>query len=159
PRCPHPFPSGDQGLRARGSAALVVPGATDKVTAGERVEENGKANILVVDDRTEDIGALSAVLEPLGHNVLGGTSGKEALRQRLVQDFAGIRLHAQMPGLDGFEPATLIKERERTRHIPIIFVTGVSMDLPHVFRAYTAGAVDYILKPFDPDILRLKVSV
>ena len=86
-------------------------------------------------------------------------SGEEALRHLLHDEFAAILLDVQMPGLDGFETAELIKERERTRHVPIIFLTAISKDAEHVFRGYEAGAVDYLMKPFDPQILRAKVAV
>src|SRR5439155_2607367 len=86
-------------------------------------------------------------------------SGEDALRELLLHDVAVILLDVQMPGLDGFETASLIKQRERTRHIPIIFVTAISKDEEHVFRGYSAGAVDYVFKPFNPEILRSKVAV
>src|SRR5439155_8077659 len=86
-------------------------------------------------------------------------SGEDALRELLLHDVAVILLDVQMPGLDGFETASLIKQRERTRHIPIIFVTAISKDAEHVFRGYSAGAVDYVFKPFNPEILRSKVAV
>src|SRR5205085_4075185 len=87
------------------------------------------------------------------------TSGEEALKHLLHEDFAVILLDVQMPGLDGFETAELIKQRERTRHIPIIFLTAISKEERHVFRGYSAGAVDYLFKPFDPEVLRSKVGV
>ena len=77
----------------------------------------------------------------------------------LKDDYAVILLDVHMPGLDGFETAALIKQRERTRHVPIIFVTAISKDTEHVFRGYSEGAVDYLLKPYDPAVLRSKVSV
>lgn len=117
------------------------------------------ARILLVDDRPENLIALESVLEPLGHHLVKATSGRAALRHLLMNDFALILLDVQMPGMDGFETAEMIKQRERTRHIPIIFVTAISRDEQHVFRGYSAGAVDYISKPFDPDILRSKVKV
>jgi len=117
------------------------------------------ASILMVDDRPENLVALGAILEPLGCNVVEARSGAEALKHLLGQDFALILMDVQMPGMDGFETTTIIKEREKTRHIPIIFVTAISKDQQYVFKGYTAGAVDYIAKPFDPDILRSKVGV
>jgi PAS domain S-box-containing protein len=118
-----------------------------------------RANILLVDDRQENLVALQAVLEPLGQNLVSARSGEEALRELLKQEFAIILLDVQMPGFDGFQTAELIKQREQTKHVPIIFVTAISKDAEHVFRGYSAGAVDYILKPIDPDVLRSKVSV
>ena len=118
-----------------------------------------KANILLVDDRPENLTALKATLEPLEQNLVLASSGREALRELLLRDFACILLDVQMPELDGFETARLIKQRTRTSHIPIIFITAISKDAGHVFRGYSTGAVDYIFKPFDPEVLRSKVSV
>ena len=116
-------------------------------------------DLLLVDDREENLIALEAILEPLGQNLVRAKSGEEALRALLHQDFACILLDVQMPGLDGFETAALIKQRERTRHVPIIFLTAISKDDQQVFRGYSAGAVDYIFKPFEPEMLRSKVNV
>jgi len=116
-------------------------------------------NILLVDDRPENLLALEAILEPLEQKLLYAHSGEEALRQLLQHDVAIILLDVQMPVLDGFETARLIKQRERTKHIPIIFVTAISKDEEHVFRGYSAGAVDYVFKPFSPEVLRSKVAV
>lgn len=118
-----------------------------------------RTNILLVDDRHENLLALEAILEPLQQNLVHAGSGQEALRCLLAADYAVILMDVQMPGMDGFETATLIKERERSRHIPIIFITAISKDEHYVFQGYSAGAVDYIFKPFDPDILRSKVAV
>lgn len=118
-----------------------------------------RTSILAVDDRPQNLVALEAILEPLGQDVVKAHSGEEALKHLLKSDFAVILLDVQMPGLDGFETARLIKEREKSRHIPIIFLTAISKDENFVFKGYTVGAVDYISKPFDPDILRSKVSV
>jgi PAS domain S-box-containing protein len=117
------------------------------------------ANVLLVDDRPENLLALEGILEPLGQNLLYAHSGEDALRQLLHHDVAVLLLDVQMPGLDGFETAALIKQRERTRHIPIIFVTAISKDEAHVFRGYSVGAVDYVFKPFNPEVLRSKVGV
>ena len=116
-------------------------------------------NILLVDDRPENLLALEAILDPLDQNLLYAHSGEEALRQLLRHDVAVILLDVQMPVLDGFETAMLIKQRERTKYIPIIFVTAISKEDEHVFRGYSAGAVDYVFKPFSPDVLRSKVAV
>jgi PAS domain S-box-containing protein len=118
-----------------------------------------RPSILLVDDRRENLLALEAVLEPLGHRCVSVTSGTAALKELLLGDFACILLDVQMPDLDGFELAELIKQRERSAHIPILFVTALSKEERHVFRGYSAGAVDYIFKPIDADILRSKVSV
>jgi PAS domain S-box-containing protein len=118
-----------------------------------------KANILLVDDRQGNLLALQAILEPLDENLIFAHSGEEALRQLLQHDVAVILLDVQMPGLDGFETAALIKQRERTKAIPIIFLTAISKEEQHVFRGYSAGAVDYLFKPFNPEVLRSKVAV
>lgn len=123
------------------------------------MENEPKINILLVDDRPENLVALEAILESLQQNLILVNSGAEALRRLLVEEYAVILMDVQMPGMDGFEAAALIKEREKSRHIPIIFVTAISKDARYVFQGYSAGAVDYIFKPFDADILRSKVSV
>ena len=118
-----------------------------------------RAKILCVDDTPENLLALEAILEPLGQELVRAGSGEEALRRLLGDEFALILLDVQMPGLDGFQTADLIKQRERNRHIPIIFLTAISKDAENVFKGYESGAVDYLLKPFDPDVLRTKVAV
>jgi len=125
----------------------------------ERVAGDDRVNILLVDDRAENLLALEAILEPLGERTVRAHSGDEALKCLLVDEFAAILLDVQMPGLNGFETAELIKSRERTRYIPIIFLTAISKDEAYVFRGYSVGAVDYMSKPFQPDVLRSKVSV
>jgi signal transduction histidine kinase len=115
--------------------------------------------VLLVDDRPDNLLALRAVLEPLGLDLVEAASGEEALRQLLGGEFALIILDVQMPGLDGFETARLIRGRERTRYVPIIFLTAISGEPEHYQRGYESGAVDYVYKPFEPDILRAKVSV
>jgi CheY-like chemotaxis protein len=117
------------------------------------------SNILLVDDRPENIRALDAVLEPLGHTTLAARSGEEALACLLKEEVALILLDVMMPGLDGFETAELIKQREKTREIPIIFLTAINQSIEHHLRGYETGAVDYINKPFDAHVLRSKVSV
>jgi CheY-like chemotaxis protein len=117
------------------------------------------ARVLAVDDRRENLLALQAILEGLPVEVVAVTSGEDALKRLLSEDYAVILLDAHMPGMDGFETAGAVKQRERTRHIPILFLTAVDYD-PHLaFRGYQAGAVDYITKPFDPWVLRSKVAV
>ena len=116
-------------------------------------------NILLVDDRPENLLALEAILDPLGQRLVRATSGEQALKELLRQDFAVILLDVQMPGMNGFELARMIKSRERTRAVPIIFLTAISKEEQYVFRGYEVGAVDYMSKPFQPDILRSKVAV
>src|SRR5215212_5777964 len=118
-----------------------------------------QATILIVDDQEENLLALEAVLEPLGQRLVRAMSGEEALSRLLREDFALILLDVQMPDMDGFQTATFVKQREKTQHIPIIFLTALSKELHHMFRGYSAGAVDYVVKPFDPMILRSKVQV
>lgn len=117
------------------------------------------ANILLVDDRWENLVALEAILEPLGQNLIIADSGEAALRALLRDEFAVVLLDVQMPDLDGYQTAQLIKGRERTRHVPIIFLTAVDSDDHAERRGYDAGAVDYLFKPFDPTVLRSKVGV
>jgi len=144
---PKPFPGGDGlGVEAAPARAEAAPA-------------KAIPRILIVDDNRANLIALEAVLEPLGHQLVPCSSGEEALRLLLSGDFALILMDVQMPGLDGFKTAQLIKERPKSRDVPIIFITALSRDSSHMFRGYSQGAVDYLLKPFDPDILRSKVSV
>jgi CheY-like chemotaxis protein len=117
------------------------------------------AKVLLVDDRQDNLLALEAILQGLPVQSVGAHSGEEALKQLLVDDFALILLDAQMPEMDGFETARHIKRRERTRHVPIIFLTAADRDSQLALRGYAAGAVDYLSKPFDPWVLRAKVAV
>ncbi|MFL5395323.1 MAG: response regulator [Myxococcales bacterium] len=115
------------------------------------------ATILIVDDREANLLALEAVLEPLGEKLVKARSGREALRFLLHEDCALILLDVQMPELDGFETAALIRERERTRYTPIIFVTAVRREEEQILKGYANGAVDYVLKPFAPEAMIAKV--
>ncbi len=115
--------------------------------------------LLLVDDVEENLLAVEAVLQPLGHRTLRATSGEEALRHLLTDEIGVIVLDVQMPGLDGFETAHHIKDRDRTRDIPIVFLTALGGEIEHRLRGYAAGAVDYLAKPVDPDLLRAKVRV
>lgn len=116
-----------------------------------------KANVLLVDDRAENLLAMETILADLGQNLICAASAHEALRFLLHEDVALILLDVQMPGLNGFEFAELIRERERTQHTPIIFISATSRDEQYVFRGYSLGAVDYMTKPFEPEILKSKV--
>jgi PAS domain S-box-containing protein len=131
----------------------------ETATVAPRATSEEQVNILLVDDRAENLLALEAILEPLGENLVRAHSGDEALKCLLTDEFAAILLDVQMPGLNGFQTAELIKSRERTRYVPIIFLTAISKDEEYVFRGYSVGAVDYMSKPFQPDVLRSKVSV
>src|SRR5947208_13594161 len=115
--------------------------------------------ILVVDDRPENLVTLEAVLAPLGLAVITATSGEEALRLLLERDFALILLDVRMPGLDGLETARLIKGRTRSAEVPIVFLTAARDEVEDIIRGYGIGAVDYVLKPFEPELLRSKVAV
>src|SRR4051812_9663333 len=117
-----------------------------------------KASILIVDDRPEKLLALEAVLEDLGQNVIRAYSGREALRHVLAHDFAVILLDVNMPGMDGFETAQLIRQRKGSEHTPIIFITAFGDEML-ASRGYSLGAVDYITTPVLPDVLRSKVGV
>jgi PAS domain S-box-containing protein len=130
---------------------------SDKTPAGAPYQ--ARARILMVDDRPENLMALEAILEPLGPELVRANSGEEALRQVLLHDFAVILLDVQMPGMNGFETAQLIKSRERSKLTPIIFLTAISKDEQFVYAGYEVGAVDYMFKPFNPDVLRSKVAV
>ena len=120
---------------------------------------NSGATILLVDDLPENLLALEAILSGLGHELVRAGSGPEALKELLRREIALILLDVQMPGMDGFETAAQIKARERTQHVPIVFLTAVDGERHQAFRGYAAGAVDFLFKPFDPWVLRAKVEV
>ena len=116
-------------------------------------------DILIVDDRPENLLALENLLEDPGLNIVSAGSGNEALSLTFDYDFALVLLDVQMPVMDGFETAELLRSRQKTRHIPIIFVTAISKEERHVFRGYETGAVDYLFKPIDPQVLTSKVRI
>ena len=116
-------------------------------------------NILLVDDRPDNLLALRGLLQQSGYNLVVGRSGEDALAQVLRQEFALILLDVAMPGMDGFQVASTIKEREQSKHIPIIFLTASVFEMEHIFRGYTVGAVDYIRKPLDAHAVRSKVAL
>ena len=118
-----------------------------------------RARILLVDDRHDNLLALEAILSSLDQTLVRVSSGEDALRALLKNDYALILLDAQMPGMDGFETASRIKRRARTNDVPIIFLTAADADQRNSYRGYAAGGADYITKPFDPWILRAKVQV
>src|SRR5436190_6497515 len=122
-------------------------------------DQEEKVNILLVDDRPDKLLAVETIIAELGQNIVKARSGQEALRHLLQTDFALILLDVNMPGLDGFETAALIRQRKKSEHTPIIFLTAISDGETHVSRGYSLGAVDYILAPVLPDVLRTKVSV
>jgi len=121
--------------------------------------ENDRVNILLVDDQPANLLALESILEEMGQNLVRADSGHRALKELLDRQFAVILLDVQMPELDGFETASLIRQREKSKDTPIIFLTALSRSETNVFRGYELGAVDYIFKPFHAEILRSKVNV
>lgn len=125
----------------------------------DQAPEIEPVKVLLVDDHPKNLVALEAVLDGLGAHLIRAHSGTEALRQALAHDFAVILLDVQMPDIDGFETAALLRERDRSRLTPIIFVTASSSSDANVIRGYAMGAVDYVTKPYVPEILRSKVSV
>jgi len=117
-----------------------------------------KVNILMVDDRPENLMSLEAVLTSPKYSLVRAYSGEEALKLILSEDFSLILLDVQMPGLDGFETAQLIRQRKKTKNVPIIFITALSQANELVIKGYKIGATDYIIKPFHPDTLKLKIE-
>jgi DNA-binding response OmpR family regulator len=137
---------------------MAAPLSVSYQPAGQDAPATG-VNILMVDDEPKNLLALEAVLKGLGHNLVKAHSGREALRCLLKDDFALILLDVQMPEMDGFETAVMIRSRAKFSSTPIIFLTAVGKTEAEMFRGYQVGAVDYLLKPFAPEILRYKVSV
>src|ERR1700748_3952971 len=118
-----------------------------------------RPKILLVDDREDNLISLEAILESDGYRFVKANSGRQALKILLNEiDFALILMDVKMPNLDGFETATLIYEREKLRHIPIVFITANSYGEENIFKGYQTGAVDYIYKPINPGLLKAKVS-
>jgi signal transduction histidine kinase len=133
---------------------------TSPVSAiGARIETSPSVKLLLVDDHPENLLALEAILEAPGQELVLARSGAEALRHLLQDEFAVIILDVMMPEMDGFETAELIRQRERSRHTPIIFLTALGKSEEALFRGYDVGAVDYLVKPVAPALLKSKVSV
>jgi PAS domain S-box-containing protein len=120
---------------------------------------NESVNILMVDDRPEGFVALEAVLTDPSYTLVKANSGREALAHLLKRDFAAILMDVQMPDMDGFETAKIIRQRDKSKHIPIVFVTAINEADRYILDGYAAGAIDYLFKPFDPQILKSKVEV
>ncbi len=118
-----------------------------------------KTNILLVDDRYENLVALSAILDRPEYHIVTAVSGPQALSCLLHREFAVVILDVMMPEMDGYEVATLIRQREKTQYTPIIFLTALATDISHIYRGYSAGAVDYLMKPLDVEIVKAKVAV
>ncbi len=119
----------------------------------------GTPKILIVDDKAANLLVMESLLEGIEAQLITATSGQEALGLLLEHEFALVLLDVQMPEMDGFETATLMRGRKQTRHLPIIFVTAISKEDEHIFRGYETGAVDYLFKPVNPHILRSKVEI
>src|SRR5262245_47330831 len=158
------------GLRRRSGGTAVpapilkpssgpIPGSPAAQAGGPGDREAGQeVNILLVDDQPANLLALEAVLSAPGRNLVKAQSGREALRCLLHDDFAVILMDVKMPEMDGFETAALIHQRNRSRHIPIIFLTAFEIDDVQVAKGYSLGAVDYLSKPIVPEVLRAKVA-
>jgi len=132
---------------------------TTEFKAEAAVETAAQAKILVVDDEPKSLYALQQLLSQLEQNLMIAQSGEEALRLALKNDFAVILLDVRMPGIDGFETARLIRARERSSQTPIIFLTAAADEMASMFRGYEVGAVDYLMKPVVPEVLKSKVAV
>jgi CheY-like chemotaxis protein len=118
-----------------------------------------RVNILIVDDRPENIVTISAILDNPEYRIVTASSGPQALSCLLHDEFAVAVLDVMMPEMDGYQLATLMKERERTRHVPIIFLTAVAKDVNYIYQGYSAGAVDYLLMPLEPEIVKAKIAI
>ncbi|MBI3071190.1 MAG: response regulator [Deltaproteobacteria bacterium] len=140
---------------------MAVAKIMDEVAASSAAttRDEKKVDILLVDDEPSSLLALEAILGSLGQNLVKAASGREALRHLMTREFAVILLDVQMPRMDGYETAQLIGERPSSRHTPIIFLTASHKADVQVVRGYAAGAVDYLFKPLDAEVLRSKVSV
>jgi PAS domain S-box-containing protein len=153
-------PAPDAAVNEHGPAPVLNPLQKNGADNGKHVGNlNSKVNILLVDDRKDKLLALGAILAPLGQNVIEARSGKEALRLLLKNEFAVILMDVSMPAMDGFETAALIRRRPSSEHTPIIFVTSIGNSPNQMYQGYSLGAVDYILTPIVPEVLRAKVSV
>ena len=157
---PGPVPPRSPGAAGGGpSAGSASPDDRGGDISAEADRFEYRAGVLLVDDQPENLTALEAVLEPLGERLVSVQSGEQALRALLRDEVAVILLDVRMAGMDGLETAQIIRSRPRTRHIPIIFLTAQASDVEEIALAYATGAVDYVVKPFEPDVLRAKVSV
>ena len=146
------------GLHASSSRTMTVLDLSPSKTL-DPVVDALPSDILVVDDTPENLTAIEVALDELNYRLVKAQSGKEALRRLLKQDFALILLDVQMPGMTGFETARLIRARDRSRQVPIIFITAYDRDDEEVLEAYRLGAVDFLFKPIQPEILKAKASV
>jgi two-component system, sensor histidine kinase and response regulator len=133
--------------------------STDRRPAGPPARLPAQVNILLVDDQPANLVALEAMLQGLGQNLVTASSGREALKWLLTHEFAVVLLDVKMPDMDGFETAALIRQRDRSRHTPIIFLTAADQTQEQAVRGYAVGAVDYLVKPVVPEFVRSKVAV
>jgi signal transduction histidine kinase len=131
-----------------------------KTAVAQHSQQKSDIKILLVDDREDNLFSIEAILEKDNYTIVKANSGREALKVLLrQQDFSLILMDVQMPELNGFETATIIYERDKLKNIPIIFITAFSYDEDYIFKGYKTGGVDYIYKPINPELLRMKVSV
>ncbi len=132
---------------------------SDPLTRLPAYPSDDRVNILLVDDQPANLVALEAMLQGLGQNLIRAESGREALKWLLTHEFAVILLDVKMPEMDGFETAALIRQRDKSRHTPILFLTAADNSPAHAVRGYAVGAVDYLVKPVVPEFVRSKVAV
>ena len=142
-----------------GTVGTVRAVGTVETVGTDGTNGNGQVGVLLVDDQPANLVALEAMLQGLGQRLVTASSGREALKRLLDEDFAVILLDVKMPEMDGFETAALIRERERSRHTPIIFLTAADRTQTYAVRGYAVGAVDYLIKPIVPEFVRSKVAV
>ena len=147
----------DRAMAAADEAASRPRGPSAQGAPAPPVDD--RVNILLVDDQPANLIALEAMLQGLGQNLIKAESGREALKWLLTHEFAVILLDVKMPEMDGFETATLIRERDKSRHTPILFLTAADRSQSHAVRGYAVGAVDYLVKPVVPEFVRSKVAV
>jgi two-component system sensor histidine kinase/response regulator len=141
-----------------GPKTTFVPAKEDRPSTPDRPDDD-LVNILMVDDKPANLVALEAMLQGLGQTLIKANSGREALKWLLTHDFAVVLLDVKMPDMDGFETATLIRQRDKSRHTPIIFLTAADKSQTQAVRGYAVGAVDYLVKPIVPEFVRSKVAV
>ena len=152
--------SGEAGkVAVDAEAPAVSDGASPLPSLPASPQDIDKVNILLVDDQPANLVALEAMLQGLGQNLIKAESGREALKWLLSHDFAVILLDVKMPEMDGFETAALIRQRDKSRHTPILFLTAVDSTPTQIVRGYAVGAVDYLVKPIVPEFVRSKVAV
>lgn len=143
--------------------STTIPASLDAsavpIPASEETDQEDRVNVLLVDDQPANLVALEAMLQGLGQNLVKAESGREALKQLMLREFAVILLDVKMPDMDGFETASLIRQRDKSRHTPIIFLTAADKSQTQAVRGYAVGAVDYLIKPVVPEFVRSKVAV